>query len=655
MKRLSVCLIVKDEEELLPRCLDSVKNIADEIIIVDTGSTDRTKEIASFYTDLIFDYQWTNDFAAARNVSLQHATSKWILVMDADEYIAVDEHSQWNLFLDNEQPLGYLAYTLPVVNFTGDKEYQDEISTSPVTRLFPNFMGIYFERPIHEQLTRGAQGELYHKRIDLIIYHTGYQDQRVNEKNKHERNMQIFNDMKNNSQMSDYDWFTLGNQYRYVQDELQALECYEKAIEGTSATLAWYPHCLVGLIILNYKQDRLAESWKWTEYKLSEFPEYSEYYAIKGIHFETLGFYVEAAEQYRKAVEVAEARAAKRQEIWLVDPMYSFEMPVQQLVNVSFKINDNQQAIYWLSKLLNKNTRNPRVLLKLVEWLNHNEQPESIIHFLDQIYDKSNKSEADLLYKVSLGLGRKELVDYYEPHIDQENLLIEDHLRLGIVRHNHDTWLKYSGMIIGEDDKDIEQFWIQIAVGSLLWKDNSILRVAINSRRTEDEFKGLLSLIASIPSEGTGREALLTEYADDIFLIAKQLFILKQYDCFDQFIQATKTPKLVNQLANYFYGLNQVETAMSYYSVLLSQQQLDEVSLENLGFYHANHGYSTETVEFLEEAVRLQPKARHLYHTLIQHTSNDCKANFIEKFITEFPQFSSISFLNNYFQHEKKI
>ncbi|WP_136607133.1 tetratricopeptide repeat-containing glycosyltransferase family 2 protein [Paenibacillus dokdonensis] len=646
MKRLSVCLIVKDEEELLPRCLDSVRNIADEIIIVDTGSTDRTKEIASEYTNLIFDYHWTNDFAAARNVSLQHATAKWILVMDADEYLAVDEHNQWIQFLNDEKPLSYLAYTLPVVNFTGDKEYQDEISTSPVTRLFPNHMGIHFERPIHEQLTRGAQEELYHKKIDLIIYHTGYQTQRVNEKNKHERNMLIFNKMKRNSQMSEYDWFTLGNQYRYAQDEVQALECYEKAIQGTSTTLAWYPHCLIGLISLYYKQDRLVDSWRWTECKLSEFPDYAEYYSIKGIHYETLGFYSEAAEQYKKAVEVAESRAAKSQEIWLVDPMYSFEMPVQQLVNVSFKINDNQQAIYWLSKLLNKNTKNPRVLLKLVEWLNHNEQPESIIHFLDQIYDRHNKAEANLLYRVSLGLGRKELVDYYESFIDQEDLSLEDHLRLSIVKYNHDMWVKYSMMLIEEGD--IEQLWIQIAVGSLLWKDNKILKMAIDLRKTEDKFKRLLSLIASITSEEEVRDLLLTEYADDIFLIAKQLFILEQYECFDQFIQSTQTPELVNQLANYFYGLNQVETAMSYYSILLSQQQLDETSLENLGFYHANHGYSTETVEFLGEAVRLQPKARHLYRTLIQHTSSGCKTTLIERFLKEFPQFSSISFLKGF-------
>lgn len=80
-------MIVKDEEKYLGRCLDSVKGIADEIIIADTGSTDRTKEIAGKYTYKIFDFKWADDFAAARNFSISKATGDWILVLDADEVV----------------------------------------------------------------------------------------------------------------------------------------------------------------------------------------------------------------------------------------------------------------------------------------------------------------------------------------------------------------------------------------------------------------------------------------------------------------------------------------------------------------------------------------------------------------------------------------
>jgi len=83
--RLSVCLIVKNEEKFLDQCLKSIRALADQIIIVDTGSTDRTLEIARCYDAEIHAFAWCDDFAAARNAALEHATGDWVLVLDADE------------------------------------------------------------------------------------------------------------------------------------------------------------------------------------------------------------------------------------------------------------------------------------------------------------------------------------------------------------------------------------------------------------------------------------------------------------------------------------------------------------------------------------------------------------------------------------------
>ncbi|MBS3100698.1 glycosyltransferase family 2 protein [Candidatus Woesearchaeota archaeon] len=84
---ISLCMITKNEGRYLEQCLNSVGEIADEIIIVDTGSTDKTKEIAKKFKAKIIDFKWIDDFSAARNESLKHATKDWILVMDADEVI----------------------------------------------------------------------------------------------------------------------------------------------------------------------------------------------------------------------------------------------------------------------------------------------------------------------------------------------------------------------------------------------------------------------------------------------------------------------------------------------------------------------------------------------------------------------------------------
>jgi glycosyltransferase involved in cell wall biosynthesis len=650
MKRLSVCMIVKDEEELLPRCLESVRTIADEIIIVDTGSTDKTKDIAAQYTDQVYEYSWTNDFAAARNESIRHATGKWILILDADEYLSPDDRDKWVAFMEQEKPLEYLAYTLPIINFTGDKGYEDEISTSPVTRLFPNFKGIYFERPIHEQLTRGTAGELFHKKLDLNIYHTGYQNLRVDEKNKHERNMQIFNQMQQNGEMSAYDWFTLGNQYRYAKEEQKALECYELAIKDAGTKTVWYPHCLVGLITLYYKQNKLDKSWEWTESRLAEYSEFADYYAIKGVQYETLGFFDEAIACYLKAIETAELRAVNNQEIWLVDPMYSFDMPVQQLIEVYSHTNDNQKAIYWLSKLLNKNRKNPTVLLKLVEWLCHNDAPESVIQLLNQIYDVNDPSDVSLLFKISLALGQEELVNYYRPYLDIDSQLTSgDRIRLSLVQQDKQDWMKSIQSAIGHEEDRPFYMWLQGLIGAMLWNESDLLHRLTLSIKDEEVQKlhqfVMSTLLTNQPSPKSSDYEVNSE---KLFIIARQLFLLKQYELFDIFMKKFQTNNLVNQLANYFYSINVLNLAMDYYSILLSSQALNFNSLENLGLYHANQNYKEDAVEFLSSALREEPQARHLYYFLIKNARQEEKIHYIELFKSEFPEFTTISFIADF-------
>lgn len=104
MIQISLCMIVKNEEKILARCLDSVADLMDEIIIVDTGSTDATKEIAAHYTDKIYDFTWVDDFSAARNFAFSKATKEYIYSADADEVLSDENRERFRILKEALMP-----------------------------------------------------------------------------------------------------------------------------------------------------------------------------------------------------------------------------------------------------------------------------------------------------------------------------------------------------------------------------------------------------------------------------------------------------------------------------------------------------------------------------------------------------------------------
>jgi len=169
MPKLSACMIVKNEEQFIKGCLDNLKDLADEIIIVDTGSTDKTAEIIkqlSLKNIKLFNFEWQDDFAAARNFSLQHATGDYILVLDADEQIAKEDHAKIRDLVTNKSYKDYIAFNLIQRSYTddfseekwqyrGDDTYKESRGytgwrPSPLIRLFRNDSRIQFIGAIHE-------------------------------------------------------------------------------------------------------------------------------------------------------------------------------------------------------------------------------------------------------------------------------------------------------------------------------------------------------------------------------------------------------------------------------------------------------------------------------------------------------------------------
>jgi len=188
MASISLCMITKNEEKFLEQCLESVKGIVSEIIIVDTGSSDKTKEIAKKYTDSIFDFEWQDDFSKARNFSIEKATEGWILVLDADETINPKDSEKIQNLLENEVD----AYQFIRRNYTDDAAVENWLPNdrsypkaasfsgffpSKLVRLFRNSKGFVFKGVVHETVDASITGKNGTIEVtDIPLHHFAYTD-----------------------------------------------------------------------------------------------------------------------------------------------------------------------------------------------------------------------------------------------------------------------------------------------------------------------------------------------------------------------------------------------------------------------------------------------------------------------------------------------
>ena len=186
--RISVCMITKNEEQFLERCLSSVKDWAYEIVIVDTGSTDRTMDIARQHGARVYQAEWQDDFSLARNESLRYVKGDWVLVLDADE--VVDPESVSCLHEEASQS-DVMAYRLRLRN-----EGADEVGEAHVPRFFRNAPGLFYLGRIHEQVyssieVRRKEWGLKNELAQSRLIHEGYRADVVEARDKGNRNLRL--------------------------------------------------------------------------------------------------------------------------------------------------------------------------------------------------------------------------------------------------------------------------------------------------------------------------------------------------------------------------------------------------------------------------------------------------------------------------------
>jgi len=289
---IAAVMIVKNEEKNLPRSLKSIEGVVDEIVIVDTGSTDSTIEIALNHGAKLVQYEWDDDFSKPRNLGIEAATKDWILHLDADEELRADRARLTQLASDPRP----LAYNVHVVTADNDEDAKTGASiVSP--RLFRRRSDIRYEYPIHEMIKVGDLSKVVP--ADFRIYHFG--PIAGGHRPKHERNIPILIKALEVDPENAYLNFMLGTEYWSSSKGEEALHRFDQALKF--ADLLWMKASAernrAMMLFALGREKEAAESLKQS---IGRYPDFTDLYYIYGTVALAVGDKQAASEHFKSCI-----------------------------------------------------------------------------------------------------------------------------------------------------------------------------------------------------------------------------------------------------------------------------------------------------------------------------------------------------------------
>jgi glycosyltransferase involved in cell wall biosynthesis len=294
-------MIVRNEEANLADCLASAAGLTAEIIVVDTGSNDRTKQIASTHGARVYEFSWIDDFAAARNESIRHATGEWIFYLDADDRLdEINRERLRQLFrsLPGEK-IGYLMRYSCLINPLTQKR----LSVDQV-RLFPNHPEIRWAHRVHEQILPSIQrlgGNT--QKTDIVIRHLGYQDSATRHR-KNERNLKLLLLESEEKPDTPFTLFNLGWTFYSIGRLDEAQRYLEHALELGSPKDYQAPKLFLLLAKVQRNKGRMAEALEMCRRGRHFFPEDPELLFNEALFYHQRGDFRKAAARLEGLLQI---------------------------------------------------------------------------------------------------------------------------------------------------------------------------------------------------------------------------------------------------------------------------------------------------------------------------------------------------------------
>lgn len=412
--KISACIIAKNEEQNLGHCLASLTGNVDELIVVDTGSTDNTVQVALSFKARVFDYEWENDFSKARNYAISKATGDWIVFLDADEYLTNDTRDQLVTVIKEAHRKKAEAIFCMLTNLDKDGL---KINSFPVVRMFKKSPQIHYSGAIHEKVVHKHRPLQAVNVLDkLKINHTGYSSGEIDRKNKSKRNLDLlFQQLEEQPESSDL-CFYISESYMLDKDYRNALIYAEKAVHYDNANgFGVMGKNYLNMIIM---QIHLGASWeqlvKVIDEAIAKFPQLPDFHVYKADYYRNKNYDYDAIRSLETVIANLQHAFGSQSFVH-----HNLDVIYEKLGALYVKTGQLHKGITSYIESLKFNRYHFHTLKELVKVLSKHESHTAIANFLKQIYADKQAKDQVYLFKAALFAQNLRLAEHYLVNLDE--------------------------------------------------------------------------------------------------------------------------------------------------------------------------------------------------------------------------------------------
>ncbi|GIP25933.1 hypothetical protein J23TS9_10630 [Paenibacillus sp. J23TS9] len=392
---ISLCMIVRNEASNLARCLKSVHKAVDQIIVVDTGSTDDTVQIARQFGAQVLQIPWEGDFAKARNAGIELARRPWILFMDADEELDANDIAELHLCAKHMEFEGFF---LQVQNHISDHIHSATATVNPLLRMFRRRPEHRFRGRIHEQIAASITEHRPAAKLHITnikIHHYGYSSGIVAAKDKIRRNVELLQQALQTEPEDPFHHYNMAVEYMRMNEHDSALHHIRQAKQFAATEISYY-HLLFKyearcLFALGHAEEAVSVC----SIGLIHYPDYTDLHHLKGVVYLSSGQLIKAEGAFLKAVESGPAPVYYHTETGA--GTYLSTLGLGQMYEDA---GDDAQAIHWYAETIKLEPGMRLPLNKIIMLMKTNLQEHLIPSLVNDHFKINSPEKMNVMIKL---------------------------------------------------------------------------------------------------------------------------------------------------------------------------------------------------------------------------------------------------------------